>query len=201
MARLSVLVPVYNEADNLIPLRNSLTIALAQLGHDWEVVLANDDSADGSTGILDQIAAADPRFKVVHLRRNFGQTAALMAALDHSVGDIVVTIDADLQNDPSDIGRLLAKLDEGYDVVSGWRQERGDDKWRAVALPACEQVYFLDVRGPATRLWLYAQGLSPLDHRESTPLRRDASLHSHLCQLGGRQNHRTSCASSSTVSR
>jgi glycosyltransferase involved in cell wall biosynthesis len=126
MARLSVLVPVYNEADSLIALQNSLTAVLVQLGHDWEVVIANDGSTDGSTNILNQIAATDPRFKIVHLRRNFGQTAALMAALDHSTGDIVVMIDADLQNDPSDIGRLLAKLDEGYDVVSGWRQDRGD---------------------------------------------------------------------------
>jgi glycosyltransferase involved in cell wall biosynthesis len=130
MARLSVLVPVYDEAGNLITLRNSLAAALFQLGHDWEVVLANDGSTDGSTSILNQIAAADPRFKVVHLRRNYGQTAALMAALDHSIGDIVIMLDADLQNDPSDIGRLLAKLDEGFDVVSGWRQDRSDSKWR-----------------------------------------------------------------------
>jgi glycosyltransferase involved in cell wall biosynthesis len=129
MASLSVLVPVYNEADNLVALQNGLTAVLTRLGHDWEVVLANDGSTDGSTGILNQIAKADRRFKIVHLRRNFGQTAALMAALDHSVGEIVVMIDADLQNDPSDIERLLAKLDEGYDVVSGWRQNRDDPKW------------------------------------------------------------------------
>src|SRR5262245_19254943 len=129
MARLSVLVPVYNEADNLVALQNGLTAVLARLGHDWEVVLANDGSTDGSTAILNQIARTDQRFKIVHLRRNFGQTAALMAALDHSVGEIVVMIDADLQNDPSDIERLLAKLDEGYDVVSGWRQNRDDPKW------------------------------------------------------------------------
>lgn len=129
MARLSVLVPVYNEVDSLVSLKDSLVAALVQLDHEWEVVLANDGSTDGSTGVLNQIAAADPRFKIVHLRRNFGQTAALMAALDHSVGDIVVMIDADLQNDPSDIGRLLAKLDEGYDVVSGWREDRGEPKW------------------------------------------------------------------------
>ena len=129
MARLSVLVPVYNEVDSLMALKDSLVAALVRLDHDWEIVLANDGSTDGSTGILNQIAAADPRFKIVHLRRNFGQTAALMAALDHSVGDIVVMIDADLQNDPSDIGRLLAKLDEGYYVVSGWRENRGEPKW------------------------------------------------------------------------
>jgi glycosyltransferase involved in cell wall biosynthesis len=123
MATLSVLIPVYNEVANLIALQN-IAIALVQLGHDWEVVLANDGSTDGSTAALSHIAVANPRFKVVHLRRNFGQTAALMAALDHSSGNIIVMIHADLQNDPSDIGRLLAKLEEGYDPVSGWRQQQ-----------------------------------------------------------------------------
>jgi dolichol-phosphate mannosyltransferase len=82
-----------------------------------------------TTARLTALPAADPRFKVVHLRRNFGQTAALMAALDHSIGDIVIMIDADLQNDPSDIERLLAKMAEGYDVVSGWRQSRDGSRW------------------------------------------------------------------------
>jgi dolichol-phosphate mannosyltransferase len=129
MAKLSVLVPVFNEVASLMALRDGLTSVLVHLGHDWEVVLANDGSTDGSTAVLNQIAATDRRFKVVHLRRNFGQTAALMAALDHSIGDIVIMIDADLQNDPSDIERLLAKLAEGYDVVSGWRQRRDGSRW------------------------------------------------------------------------
>jgi glycosyltransferase involved in cell wall biosynthesis len=117
ISKLSILIPVLNEADNLPLLRDHLTAALEQLGHDWEVVLANDGSTDGSAEALDRIAASDKRFKVIHLRRNFGQTAALMAALDHSSGDIIIMMDADLQNDASDITHLLAKLDEGYDVV------------------------------------------------------------------------------------
>lgn len=129
MPKLSVIVPVYNEVDNLPVLRERAAAALDTLGSSWEVILANDGSSDGSAAVLDEIAAADPRFKVVHLRRNFGQTAALMAGLDHSKGDIIVMMDADLQNDPSDIGRLLGKLDEGYDVVSGWRQDRRDAEW------------------------------------------------------------------------
>jgi glycosyltransferase involved in cell wall biosynthesis len=120
---------VLNEADNLPALHEHLTAALEKLGHDWEVVLANDGSTDGSAEVLDRIAAADKRFKVVHLRRNFGQTAALMAALDHSSGDIIIMMDADLQNDASDIVHLLAKLGEGYDVVSGWRRERRATEW------------------------------------------------------------------------
>lgn len=129
ISKLSILIPVLNEADNLPLLRDHLTGALEQLGHDWEVVLANDGSTDGSAEVLDRMAAADKRFKIVHLRRNFGQTAALMAALDHSSGDIIVMMDADLQNDAGDITHLLAKLDEGYDVVSGWRRERRDAEW------------------------------------------------------------------------
>lgn len=129
MTTLSVLVPVYNECENLPILHARLVDSLAGLAGGWEVVLANDGSTDGSAAALDRIAAADNRFKVVHLRRNFGQTAALMAALDHSTGDIVVMLDADLQNDPKDITRLIDKLGEGYDVVSGWRQARRDREW------------------------------------------------------------------------
>ena len=129
MTNLSVVIPVYNEVDNLPVLRERLTAALDKLGRPWEAVLANDGSTDGSTQVLDEIASADTRFKVVHLRRNFGQTAAVMAALDHCKGETVVMIDADLQNDPADIGRLLDKLEEGYDVVSGWRNDRQDKEW------------------------------------------------------------------------
>jgi glycosyltransferase involved in cell wall biosynthesis len=123
---LSVLIPVYNEVDNLPLLAARLTAALDALGRSWEVVFANDGSSDGSMRVLDELAAAEPRFRAVHLRRNFGQTAAIMAALDHSVGELVVMMDADMQNDPADIGRLLEKLEEGFDVVSGWRVERKD---------------------------------------------------------------------------
>src|SRR6185437_10454637 len=126
MPDLSILVPVFNEADNLPILADKLTEALNQFGHSWEVVIADDGSWDGSAEVMDKIAACDQRFKVVHLRRNFGQTAALMAALDHSQGDILVMMDADLQNDALDISRVVLELDKGYDVVSGWRKDRRD---------------------------------------------------------------------------
>ena len=113
MTDLSVVIPVYNEVDNLPVLRERLTPALEQLGRSWEVVLADDGSTDGSAQVLDDIAQSEFRFKIVHLRRNFGQTAALMAALDHCEGEVVVMMDADLQNDPADIPRLLDKLNEG----------------------------------------------------------------------------------------
>jgi glycosyltransferase involved in cell wall biosynthesis len=126
MSNLSVLVPVYNEAEGLPELAERLTTALEGIGLAWEVVFADDGSTDGSGVVLDQLAAREKRFKIVHLRRNFGQTAALMAAVEYSSGDIIVMIDADLQNDPADIGRLVRKLDEGYDVISGWRSDRKD---------------------------------------------------------------------------
>jgi glycosyltransferase involved in cell wall biosynthesis len=90
-------------------------------------VFADDGSSDGSGAMLDRLAAGEPRFKIVHLRRNFGQTAALMAAVEHSKGDVIIMMDADLQNDPADIAKLVRKLDEGYDVISGWRIDRQDD--------------------------------------------------------------------------
>jgi glycosyltransferase involved in cell wall biosynthesis len=129
MPKLSVLIPVYNEAESLAELADRLTTALDALGHPWEVVFADDGSADGSGAILDQMAGREQRFKIVHLRRNFGQTAALMAALEHSRGDVIVMMDADLQNDPADIAKLVAKLEEGYDVISGWRIDRHDAEW------------------------------------------------------------------------
>jgi glycosyltransferase involved in cell wall biosynthesis len=124
-----VLVPVFNEAENLPELAERLTAALNNLRLSWEVVFADDGSSDGSGSSLDRIAAEEPRFKIIHLRRNFGQTAALMAAMEYSRGDVIVMIDSDLQNDPADIAGLLLKLDDGYDVVSGWRVDRRDAEW------------------------------------------------------------------------
>ena len=129
MPDLSILVPVFNEAENLPVLANKLTEALDRFGQSWEVVIADDGSWDGSAETLDEIAARDRRFRVVHLRRNFGQTAALMAALDHSQGEIIVMMDADLQNDPADIANVVRELEKGYDVVSGWRKDRRDAEW------------------------------------------------------------------------
>jgi len=123
---LSILIPVYNEAESLPDLAERLVQALEEFSQSWEILLVNDGSTDSSGRILDKLAAADRRFKVIHLRRNFGQTAALMAALDHSCGNVLVMMDSDLQNDPADIARLVRKLEEGYDVVSGWRKDRRD---------------------------------------------------------------------------
>lgn len=124
--KLSILIPVYNEAQSLGELCGRLVVAAESVTSSFEIVFSNDGSTDESGETLDALAATDPRIKVVHLRRNFGQTAAIMAALDHSTGDVIVMLDADLQNEPADIPRLIQKLDEGYDVVSGWRVNRKD---------------------------------------------------------------------------
>ena len=121
----SVVIPLYEEADSVPDLAAQLTRALDALGRTWEVVIVDDGSRDASWDALRRVQAADPRFVLVRLRRNFGQTPAFAAGFDAARGAVVVTMDADLQNDPEDIGRLLNAMDEGeYDVVSGWRQDR-----------------------------------------------------------------------------
>jgi glycosyltransferase involved in cell wall biosynthesis len=123
---LSIVVPVYNEQENIAPLHKALTDSLRAIGLDYEIVLVDDGSTDGSSRALDELAARDQTVKIVHFRRNFGQTAAMNAGLHLAAGDVVITLDADLQNDPADIPVLLAKLEEGYDLVHGWRKNRQD---------------------------------------------------------------------------
>jgi dolichol-phosphate mannosyltransferase len=122
----SVFLPVFNEEPNLRPLHAKLDEALKSLGYSAEIVYVDDGSTDGSLTILREIAELDPRVRVVALRRNYGQTAAMAAGIDAAKGKVLIPMDADLQNDPADITRLLKKLDEGYDVVSGWRKNRKD---------------------------------------------------------------------------
>jgi glycosyltransferase involved in cell wall biosynthesis len=123
---LSIVIPVYNEEDNVLPLHERVTAAMQGIGVDYEVIVVNDGSRDQTAVRLQSLGSKDPRLKVVNFRRNFGQTAAMMAGIDYASGDIIVGLDGDLQNDPADIPKLLAKLAEGYDVVSGWRVNRKD---------------------------------------------------------------------------
>ncbi len=124
---LSVISPVYNEEESVVLLHQAVTKSLSPLNLEWELVLVNDGSTDGSQKQLEMLAEADPaHVRVVEFRRNFGQTTAISAGIDYSRGKIIVLIDADLQNDPADIPMMLDKLNEGYDVVSGWRVNRQD---------------------------------------------------------------------------
>ena len=123
----SLVVPVFNEAQSLPILQDKIVEAMATLERNWEILYVDDGSKDDSFAVLEQLAAKDPdHIRVLSFRRNFGQTTAIAAGIDHSIGDVIVMIDADLQNDPGDIPMLLDKLDEGYDLVSGWRISRKD---------------------------------------------------------------------------
>jgi glycosyltransferase involved in cell wall biosynthesis len=122
----SVVVPICNELENIGPLYQQLAAVLPSLGRPWEIVFVDDGSTDGSSDRLKELAARDERAKVVRFRRNYGQTAAMQAGIHHATGDVIVTLDGDLQNDPLDIPLLIHKLDEGYDLVHGWRKLRHD---------------------------------------------------------------------------
>ncbi len=126
--KLSVVIPVFNEVENIPLLHKAIHQALKSVKYSWEMILIDDGSEDSSPEALEQLARKDPKYvKVILLRRNFGQTTAIAAGIDSASGDIVVMMDADLQNDPLDIPGMVAKIDEGYDVVSGWRYERKDN--------------------------------------------------------------------------
>lgn len=125
--KISIIIPVYNEAENLPLLYKALHETMDTLGMPWQVVFVDDGSTDGSLRVLEEIGSTDPNHsRIVVLRRNFGQTAAIAAGIDHSDGDVIILMDADLQNDPADIPMMVDKINDGYEVVSGWRVNRQD---------------------------------------------------------------------------
>jgi glycosyltransferase involved in cell wall biosynthesis len=125
---LSLVIPVYNEQENLPFLFDSIQKTMTEINQSWEAILVDDGSRDKSLSVLKQYAEKDPaHIRVISFRRNFGQTAAIAAGLDYAQGEIIILLDADMQNDPADIPMMLAKLNEGYDLVSGWRKERKDN--------------------------------------------------------------------------
>ncbi len=123
---ISVVFPVYNEEEDLEELHRQITEVLVKLNQEYEIIAIDDGSKDNSFNILKKISQSDPRFKAIQFRKNFGQTAALSAGFHHAKGKVIITMDSDLQNDPADIPNLLEKINEGYDVVSGWRADRKD---------------------------------------------------------------------------
>jgi glycosyltransferase involved in cell wall biosynthesis len=122
----SIVVPLYNEEESVAALYGEVRAAAERLGRSWELLLVDDGSTDGTAGKLREVCALDPRVRALRFRRNYGQTAALQAGFDHAEGEVVITLDGDLQNDPKDFGLLLETLEQGYDVVSGWRRDRKD---------------------------------------------------------------------------
>ena len=126
---ISVVLPVFNERENVRPLLADLNEALAGTGKTFEIIFIDDGSTDGSVEKLTELQALDPNVVVIEFRRNFGQTAALAAGLKHSNGEVVITLDADRQNDPKDIPMLLNEINKGMDLVCGWRHDRKDGLW------------------------------------------------------------------------
>ena len=133
--RTSIIVPIYNEAENVPLLVERVTAVMDQLPGECELILVDDGSLDGSNALLDGCAEVDSRLKIVHFRRNYGQTAAMQAGIEQASGDYLVMLDGDLQNEPNDIPRMLEQLEQGYDLVHGWRKER-HDAWVTRKLPS-----------------------------------------------------------------
>jgi glycosyltransferase involved in cell wall biosynthesis len=124
---ISIIVPVYNEAEALIEVCQGVRRELTQMGITWEMIFINDGSTDSTDSILNRLAEEDQRVRVIHFKRNLGQTAAMMAGFDHARGEVIIPLDGDGQNDPADIPKMLVALNQGYDVVSGWRKDRQDN--------------------------------------------------------------------------
>jgi len=138
MEKLSVIIPIYNEEDNILVLYKELKDVLKKmvkdnLISDYEIIFVNDGSKDKSGEVLEGVSKKDPQIKVIEFRANFGQTPSLKAGFDHCSGDLIVTMDGDLQNDPRDIPQLIKKIREGFDVVSGWRNERRDPFFKRIS--------------------------------------------------------------------
>ena len=123
---ISIVLPILNEEENLEELYSKITNTLTKMDKEYEIIAVDDGSTDKSFEVLKKLNSKDPRLKAIKFRRNFGQTAAMSAGFNHARGSVIITMDSDLQNDPADIPRLLDKIDEGYDVVSGWRKHRKD---------------------------------------------------------------------------
>jgi glycosyltransferase involved in cell wall biosynthesis len=140
----SLVVPIFNERENLRRLHEEITASMTQFGRDYEIIYIDDGSTDGSSLLLREFHAADPHVRLVVFRRNFGQTAAVAAGFERTQGSIVVTLDGDLQNDPADIPMLIEKLEQGYDLVSGWRRDRKDDFLHR-RLPSLIANYFIRI--------------------------------------------------------
>lgn len=141
--KVSVVTPVYNEAKNIPILMGELEDVLAKLTLHYEVIAVNDGSTDDSSGVLSELAKNNPRIKVINFQVNKGQTSALSAGIDDADGDIIVTIDSDLENDPKDIPALLEKINEGFDVVSGWRKDRWKGQFLTRKLPSVVANWFI----------------------------------------------------------
>jgi glycosyltransferase involved in cell wall biosynthesis len=170
---ISVVIPVFNEEPNVQPLHEKLNAALKALNLTYEILYVDDGSRDRSFELLSKIAETDKHVKLVRFRRNFGQTAAMSAGMQYSRGRVIIPLDADLQNDPADIPRLLAKMDEGYDVVSGWRKKRKDNSIRRIPSRFANQLI-----SKVTGVALHDYGCSLKAYRAD--IMRDVNLYGEM---------------------
>ena len=171
---LSLVVPIYNELESIPTLLETISKVMATMGLTFEIICIDDGSVDGSAELLRQFASERQDLTVLLLRRNYGQTAAMAAGFDHARGEIIVTLDGDLQNDPADIPKLIKKLDEGYDLVSGWRQHRKDNQLTRL-LPSKLANWLI---GHVTGVTLHDYGCSLKAYR--TEVVRDMNLYGEL---------------------
>ena len=123
---LSIIIPAFNEQDNITPLYQELNKVLSDLGKSYEIIFIDDGSTDATFARLEELHKIDPLVKVIKFKKNFGQSAAMKAGFDHAHGKLLITMDADLQNDPQDIPRMIDKMAQGYDAICGWRHKRND---------------------------------------------------------------------------
>lgn len=176
--QLSIVIPVLNERPNLTILYRELREVLDPMGKTFEIIFVDDGSTDGGRKILHELASNDPRVRVILFRRNYGQTAALSAGFKHCRGEIVVTLDADLQNDPADIPRMVARLEEGYDLVNGWRKNRDDNYWtRILPSKAANRIINKLIEGTQVQLNDYGCTLKAYRRRIVKDIRIYGEMH------------------------
>lgn len=182
---ISVVIPLYNEEPNLLQLYDELTATFATAGQTYELILVDDGSTDGTYRVLVELHAKDPRVCVVCLRKNFGQTAAFAAGFNHARGRVIVTSDGDLQNDPRDIPSMLAKLEQGFDIVCGWRKDR-KDPWLSRRVPSMIANWLISV---TTRVKLHDYGCSLKVFRAEVikPLRLYGEMHRFIPAIASEQ--------------
>ena len=180
---LSALIPVYNEEENLPALGEEVSAALGAIGKPYEVILVDDGSKDASWGEIQKLIKKYPRFKAVRLGRNAGQTAAMLAGIQHAAGELIVCLDADMQNDARDVPKLIAKLNEGYDCVSGWRKNR-QDRFLDRKLPSMIANGFIS-KVTGVRLHDYGCTLKLYKSEYLKPLRLYGEMHRFVPALAG----------------
>ena len=185
---ISVVIPLYNEEPNLRELYDELTSTFESSGRSYELILIDDGSTDGTYPLLSELHARDPRICVVRLRRNFGQTAAFAAGFSRARGRFIVTVDGDLQNDPRDIPSMLATLEEGFDIVCGWRKDR-KDPWLSRRVPSMIANWLISVT-TGVRLHDYGCSLKVFRAEVVKPLRLYGEMHRFIPAIASEQGVR-----------